>query len=670
MGESRGEQAGSVLVAVVMFDTNVVEKIFDISHRYLYQYFSECFRTRSPIRVVDCSSMSSSRVVFGFAPFWSIPPWRLSTLSVPPRGAMAERRVLALLGPCRVNGVGGGVSSEDLQWLHVEDFDAFHDDFTSVALVAALGRLRDAVVAASHAAADAAWSPLGLSAPSARFACCSWWPDLPLPSVAIPAPAPTAKAKRRSGGMPSPVDRASPDQRWLDPARAENAFALLSSAAERVVVDGPYEVLTPAKAAARAVALLDAAPENALANANTDVAWIVAGVDGSGGGSGGGGGRLKRSPRTACFSPRDARVRAPSSSFSPPPDASRRGDDDAGPSVPDGGEGNQRRDGNHGQHRDREGGLDAPRLILDVASRAGAEVIVLPADPRPSSSPSTIFFDPGERWRGALTIPSRDGGVRATLPGFRITSGDARRDRDASDPVAAPEPRVLSSFDPRARGDATLVEVVRLEVIPRECLCDRSAPLRVVADAHADATTIATLDALTEATRASSPGATPAFVVRVPHLATDDGHKNARRSAMTSRSSAMATNVPPPPHDRGALLLIRADGEGGFEARAFASVPTLLRRAASIARAAAPSVSVLDDEVTADGGGAATPASVASTGRKRNARDAAEEIRAGMERRGRAVRRTPGDASVPGWIPRTTRRRARRRRNSRSSPSR
>ena len=261
MGESRGEQAGSVLVAVVMFDTNVVEKIFDISHRYLYQYFSECFRTRSPIRVVDCSSMSSSRVVFGFAPFWSIPPWRLSTLSVPPRGAMAERRVLALLGPCRVNGVGGGVSSEDLQWLHVEDFDAFHDDFTSVALVAALGRLRDAVVAASHAAADAAWSPLGLSAPSARFACCSWWPDLPLPSVAIPAPAPTAKAKRRSGGMPSPVDRASPDQRWLDPARAENAFALLSSAAERVVVDGPYEVLTPAKAAARAVALLDAAPK-------------------------------------------------------------------------------------------------------------------------------------------------------------------------------------------------------------------------------------------------------------------------------------------------------------------------------------------------------------------------------------------------------------------------
>ena len=237
---------------------------------------------------------------------------------------------------------------------------------------------------------------------------------------------------------------------------------------------------------------------------------------------------------------------------------------------------------------------------------------------------------------------------------------------------------MISSFDPRASGDATLVEVVRLGVIPRECLCDRSAPLRVVADADADATTIATLDALTEATRASSPGATPAFVVRVPHLATDDGHKNARRSAMSrsappsrsSRSSAMATNVPPPPHDRGALLLIRADGEGGFEARAFASVPTLLRRAASIARAAAPSVSVLDDEVTADGGGAATPASVASTGRKRK-----RARRGGGDSCGDGETQTSGEADagrrgVPGWIPRTTRRRARRRRNSRSSPSR
>ena len=197
-------------------------------------------------------------------------------------------RVLALLGPCRVNGVGGGVSSEDLQWLHVEDFDAFHDDFTSVALVAALGRLRDAVVAASHAAADAAWSPLGLSAPSARFACCSWWPDLPLLLRRHPRARPHRQGEASIRGMPSPVDRASPDQRWLDPARAENAFALLSSAAERVVVDGPYEVLTPAKAAAARRRAPRRRPENALANANTDVAWIVAGVDGSGGGSGGG----------------------------------------------------------------------------------------------------------------------------------------------------------------------------------------------------------------------------------------------------------------------------------------------------------------------------------------------------------------------------------------------
>ena len=87
--------------------------------------------------------------------------------------------------------------------------------------------------------------------------------------------------------------------------------------------------------------------------------------------------------------------------------------------------------------------------------------------------------------------------------------------------------------------------------------------------------------------------------------------------------------------------MIRADGEGGFEARAFASVPTLLRRAASIARAAAPSVSVLDDEVTADGGGAATPASVASTGRKRK-----RARRGGGDSRGDGETRTSGEADA------------------------
>ena len=241
--------------------------------------------------------------------------------------------------------------------------------------------------------------------------------------------------------MPSPVDRASPDQRWLDPARAENAFALLSSAAERVAVDGPdvyAETLTPAKAAARAVALLDAAPENARANANTDVAWIVAGVDGGGGGGG------EWPPEAVAahgvlLAARRAGARAVVVVLNPP-DASRRGDDDAGPSVPDGGEGNHRRDGNHGQHRDREGGLDAPRLILDVASRSGAEVIVLPAraDPRPSSSPSTIFFDPGERWRG------RSRSRLATAASARRSQGSesppARRDGIVTRPIPSPRP--------------------------------------------------------------------------------------------------------------------------------------------------------------------------------------------------------------------------------------
>ena len=434
MGESRGEQAGSVLVAVVMFDTNVVERIFDISHGYWY--FSECFRTRSPIRVVEMFVVVLVSRRLRFRAFLVDPTVETSHTVGPTArrdGGAARARAARPLsrercGRRRVVRGPPRVTRRDL--------DALHDDFTSVALVAALGRLRDAVVAASHAAADAAWSPLGLSAPSARFACCSWWPDLPLPSVAIPAPAPTAKAKRRSGGMPSPVDRASPDQRWLDPARAENAFALLSSAAERVVVDGPYEVLTPAKAAARAVALLDAAPENALANANTDVAWIVAGVDGSGGGSGGEWPPEAVAAHGVLLAARRAGARAVVVVLTP--DASRRGDDDAGPSVPDGGEGNQRRDGNHGQHRDREGGLDAPRLILDVASRAGAEVIVLPADPRPSSSPSTIFLIRANV--GAARSRSR----LATAASARRSQGSesppATRDGIVTRPIPSPRP--------------------------------------------------------------------------------------------------------------------------------------------------------------------------------------------------------------------------------------
>ena len=114
---------------------------------------------------------------------------------------MAERRLLALLGPCRVDGVGGGVGYEDLRGLDGVDVQTLHEDVSSRALTTALELVRDDLRRASRAANDAAWAPLGLHAPEPKFACCSWWPELVLPSVEISEPDAgegRAGAKRRA----------------------------------------------------------------------------------------------------------------------------------------------------------------------------------------------------------------------------------------------------------------------------------------------------------------------------------------------------------------------------------------------------------------------------------------------------------------------------------------
>ena len=113
---------------------------------------------------------------------------------------MAERRLLALLGPCRVDGVGGGVGYEDLRGLDGVDVQALHEDVSSRALTTALELVRDELRRASRAANDAAWAPLGLHAPEPKFACCSWWPELVLPSVEVSEPetGSRAGAKRRA----------------------------------------------------------------------------------------------------------------------------------------------------------------------------------------------------------------------------------------------------------------------------------------------------------------------------------------------------------------------------------------------------------------------------------------------------------------------------------------
>ena len=225
MGESRGEQAGSVLVAVVMFDSsNVVEKIFDISHRYLYQYFSECF-PRSPMRrrlFVDV--LVSRRLRFRA---FLVDPTVETSHTVGPTarrdGGAARARAARPLSRerCGRRRVVRGPPRVTRRPRHA------HDDFTSVALVAArsadsaTGRRR---VAPRRGRRVVATRP---ERASARFSCCSWWPDLPLLRHVSPPPRPHRQGEASVGGAVARRSR-NPDQRWLDPARAENAFALLS----------------------------------------------------------------------------------------------------------------------------------------------------------------------------------------------------------------------------------------------------------------------------------------------------------------------------------------------------------------------------------------------------------------------------------------------------------
>ena len=197
--------------------------------------------------------------------------------------------MLALLGPCRADGVGGGQGYEDLRGLDGVDADALHETHTSRSLVSALGALRDAVAEASRASRDPAWADVGLCAPPVRFAMCSWWPDLVLPTVAATVAAPGATA-----APAAPPRSDAPDRAWLDPERADEALARLARSAARLPTadaapSDPAEWATmtnPAGAAARASSLWREPAAAAAAVAVADVAWITAAVDGGGGGDG------------------------------------------------------------------------------------------------------------------------------------------------------------------------------------------------------------------------------------------------------------------------------------------------------------------------------------------------------------------------------------------------
>ena len=650
--------------------------------------------------------------------------------------------MLALLGPCRADGVGGGQGYEDLRGLDGVDADALHETHTSRSLVSALGALRDAVAEASRASRDPAWADVGLCAPPVRFALCSWWPDLVLPTVAATVAAPGATA-----APAAPPRSDAPDRAWLDPERADEALARLARSAARLPTadaapSDPAEWATmtnPAGAAARASSLWRE-PAAAAAAAVADVAWITAAVDGGGGGDG------EWPPEAvAAYGVMRAAVDAGARAVVVVLQEDEDGDE---------------KSSLYGVEKDEE--KDAiyrvAPLLADVARRAGADVRVFRGGKNPragsgasapvatkarggllrgrlsrTSKASRIFFDPGARWRGSLRIPR--GALPAGNPPVGGGSGGPHPSGGASGPEltselsfpaltltrAAPEEtdRIVQDSDAfvssvaadyyarassatyastRRRGDgfgfvlgdAAFLETVRTESVPSDLLMrggreslrlellgrPRAGP-RVLegasgaggssAGASASAASYATRDgffaAMTAATLAAAPGAAPAFLVRV-RLARISVVSANRAGALVAnkgvgvggsslgRSPFAALAEPPaPPHGDGPVLLVRADGRGGFRADALASVPALLERALAVAVAHAPEETrdetrdkrqESEEEGGAEGcrgvpraiegrsldageraatptrpAGVATPPSVATTGRKR-----------------------------------------------------
>ena len=611
---------------------------------------------------------------------------------------MAERRVLALLGPCRVDGVGGGVGYEDLRGLDGVDVQTLHEDVSSRALTTALELVRDDLRRASRAANDAAWAPLGLHAPEPKFACCSWWPELVLPSVAISEPDAgwRAGAKRRAGGAeaekdanapaPSQRESAAPDSRWLDARCADSALAEMVACASRSTRarlddDALDRMTNPAGAAARAAALLaggeEKKTETETETRETDVAWITAGVDGGGGG----GGEWPPEAVAAYGVMRAVKQAGGSATIIV--------------LVADEGQNADGDDDEKDDEKDDEN-ADAPPLLLEVAARVGATIRMMRHAPNEGggrragtsdarNSRVGVFGD-SRRWRGGLTVAAAR---ETTLPSLCLRGANDDADDDAADVDAAAVPSARAALAstsewsrrartfPRAAGDATLLEIVRLETVPvdrrrdaptlrlewtpassRETRAEAGEPEKKTDADRGDALRDDVFAALAAASRVvETRGETPAFLVRVPfsRAGTSANDSRGRLASVARRANDAKTSLAraPAPHADGPILLVRprfrsARGSCAFVAEALASLPSLLRRAVAVAGAsaacergaralAAARGAKLREEPGAEylvSGGTdkpatATPASVASTGRKR--------ARAGEETRARAA---------------------------------
>lgn len=444
--------------------------------------------------------------------------------------------------------------------------------------------------------------------PRVSFACCSWWPGVEMGEGrdggrAEDAPPPDAasdvrqrRASRRRSVASTGGDTVQNlrgrrlEPRWTDAGGALRALSGAAVAAARSVdgasvrTDGadPADV-TPAAAAARALALIAEASDEANANAPSggsetmmDAVWITAGVsvasvasddpDERGGScptsdavDAGASDADWPAEAVAAYgvlrAARDAGARV-SVLVLPPPSAgpSRGGGEEKG----------------GGRFNAGVGGVDLgrarviPSVISAVASRLGASVSCrfLSREPR-------HVVDPGVRWRGSLVVPvmpqgradangeangdpldevCRGGasGVEATrvsLPGLclslSLSTGSASHNKGAAreeeeESVRPAAASASSGAILRAGGDMLLLEVVRLEAIPPSHVSSL-APLRLVAedhhgDVHHDQSGRRVRDgvlaAMAAASRALPPARAPALLVRIAFAAPTVGPTN------------------------------------------------------------------------------------------------------------------------------------------------
>ena len=377
---------------------------------------------------------------------------------------------------------------------------------------------------------DGGWADVGLGAPSTKFACCSWWPDV---------------------GAIAYADGARSDQRWIEGTSVGDALGTMAAKASKRTrdtddEDDELEATTPAEAAARALELIRQSEPDLGGGRYVDVVWITAGVPSDRSArsidesvSGGGGDEAgERWPGEAVAAwgvlraAKAAGARCAVVALAP----ARNSKSAAGTSR------------------------TIPATIHAVAARTGAEASLFRGGK--SGGDAGVGLDPGLRWRGSLLVPST-ATTTTTLTGLSLSAPRRSIVRADSQPA--------SSGRRRVDGDMVLLEVVRLEVVPPTHLSSRP-PLRFDADDSPRGAS-AVMRAWTSVVESVPPARAPAFIVRI---SLGDGSIGGTTTTTTTTSGG---KPPPAPHGSGPVLMIYADGSGGFLASALASFPALLRRA-------------------------------------------------------------------------------------------